>query len=352
MTFKSLFTSLVSSVVLFSGTVFADAALLGNPVEGTFKTKDKLDLAYVKMEHPNSKGAIVITQGYTEHYVKWYETMNDLYEQGYSIYTYDHRGQGLSPRMGGIDQQLQPNSEVIHVNSWDDYVRDLERFVENVVNKKAHAKKILLGHSMGAAIATSYLMDEEKKGEFNGAVLLSPMYEPLPPPGSGLTIESMLQASDYYCGIGLCSMDALGSRFDPSAPSSTLDGVTHDPARYGEFFMYKAMNPQIVTSTPSFGWIREAIIEGMELQEEGYKIHTPVLMMQAGSEFYVNPVAQDNVCNAMNSDGVPNCSLVKFDMVIYPEGAPFGFDKPAHELYREVDPIRNAVLGLISQFIQ
>lgn len=339
------FLSVLVALTLLTGSAMAQALptlpeLPDNAVESTFESDGDVDIAYVKVVHPEEVGAVVISQGYTEQYAKWNEIINELYAQGFSVYALDHRGQGRSGRFG-----LDTDGQTVHVDSWSQYIQDMENFVNHVVKADPHEKMFLFGHSMGSAIAFGYLVENDKV--FDGAVLVSPMFEPKSP-NPGDTPEGMLAAANYYCSIGYCAVSPFSDTVYQPFPyvSQTLDGVTHDVDRYLAYHLFKTAHPEIVTSRPSFGWIREALLEGVRLQENASEVKTPVLMLQAGSDFYVNTAKQAPVCDAME-----NCQLLTFDMVIAPQLAPYGFDKPAHELHREVSPIRNLVMGAIYQFL-
>lgn len=70
--------------------------------------------------HPASHNAILLVSGRMESYIKYQELAYELFQQGYSVYLYDHRGQGFSGRMlsdphkgyGGL-QRLRGRSETV-----------------------------------------------------------------------------------------------------------------------------------------------------------------------------------------------------------------------------------------------
>ena len=68
--------------------------------EGFFDGAENIKIYYkIFKQKSKEKGAIVISSGRTEAAVKYKELIFDLYNNGYSIYISDHRGQGLSSRM-------------------------------------------------------------------------------------------------------------------------------------------------------------------------------------------------------------------------------------------------------------
>ncbi|MBA1432728.1 MAG: alpha/beta fold hydrolase [Epsilonproteobacteria bacterium] len=132
-----------------------------------FATPDNVTIAYKIFSVTNPKAIIVISSGRTEGMVKYQELLYDLNRNGYSVYILDHRGQGYSER-------LVEDKKMGYVDNFFHYVDDLKFFVANYV---PHFKKrILLGHSMGGAIAALYA--ERYRDDFDALVLASPICEP------------------------------------------------------------------------------------------------------------------------------------------------------------------------------
>lgn len=136
-------------------------------VQDTLKTPDGLTLAYMMVKHPKAHASIVISSGRVESYLKYQELVFDLYQQGYSVFAIDHRGQGLSSRMTANPHQG-------HVRRFNDYIDDFALFMQTVVLKHATSPLFLLGHSMGGAIGTLYL--KQHPDVFTAAAFSAPMY--------------------------------------------------------------------------------------------------------------------------------------------------------------------------------
>jgi len=71
-----------------------------------FKTTDGTTLVGVKYLQPNSKGTILVLPGRSEPWLKYGEVFYDLFQKGYSIYSFDLRGQGLSPHLDRCNPQI------------------------------------------------------------------------------------------------------------------------------------------------------------------------------------------------------------------------------------------------------
>ena len=99
------------------------AALWSTRKEGFLRSPDRRNLFWVSLTSEHHTKAIVVVNGRIECTYKYQELFYDLYRQGYNIYSYDHRGQGLSDR-------LVKNHDIGYVEEFDDYVQDLALMVE------------------------------------------------------------------------------------------------------------------------------------------------------------------------------------------------------------------------------
>lgn len=138
---------------------------------GYFKSFDDAEIFYEYFLVENPKASVVFVHGYTEFTKKYYELSYYFMNMGYNIFLYDQRGHGLSHR----DVE---DYQVIHVNSYNDYAKDLDQFIEKIVLPSAKAIPVYLyGHSMGGAVALLYLTQTSKKIE--RAILSAPLVYPV-----------------------------------------------------------------------------------------------------------------------------------------------------------------------------
>ncbi|MCV6036713.1 alpha/beta fold hydrolase, partial [Escherichia coli] len=75
------------------------AALWQTRQEGFVKGTEKKNIYWCKLTNPEHKKAVLIVNGRIESSWKYQELFYDLYRQGYDVYSFDHRGQGLSDRL-------------------------------------------------------------------------------------------------------------------------------------------------------------------------------------------------------------------------------------------------------------
>jgi lysophospholipase len=284
-----------------------------------FSTRDGLNLSGVRFIHPNAKGTIVIVPGRSEPWVKYAEVFYDLYQDGYSIYCYDHRGQGMSPHLSSVSPQIE------YVADFNDYTRDLEDFMREIVLPAGDANLFLLAHSMGGGIASQYLTRGENP--FKAAVLSAPMLTINTKPYSIPVAEAITAAA---IDIGLGEHYALGQKdYDPKS-----NDVTSSPERFWMEGAIFKMYPQTIIGGASSGWVHRALVGTAKIRRKMKNVTTPVLMFQAGKDQLVMPSGENQGCAAAKS-----CKLM-----VFPESQ--------HEILMEKDAIRGPALQAIESFFQ
>jgi acylglycerol lipase len=103
------------------------------------------------------RAVVVITHGYGEHSGRYAPVAAALTAAGYAVCAQDHQGHGLS---GG------PRARI---DRFDDYVRDLARYVDRVRAEFPGLPVFVYGHSMGALIAL--LLDAEHQDDLAGLIV-------------------------------------------------------------------------------------------------------------------------------------------------------------------------------------
>jgi alpha-beta hydrolase superfamily lysophospholipase len=128
---------------------------------GTFKTSDGMNL-FEQWWHPEKqpKANIAIVHGYAEHSTRYTHVAEYLMHQGYAVETFDLRGHG------------QSDGKRTFVRSFNEYLTDLEQFLERVRQRIKTENMFLLGHSMGGAIVTLFTIT--KKPDIKGLILSGP----------------------------------------------------------------------------------------------------------------------------------------------------------------------------------
>jgi lysophospholipase len=296
----------------------------------TFRFEGERDvlLAAIRFVHPESapatRGTIVVLPGRSEPYLKYAEVFYDLYSQGFDVYSYDHRGQGLSPHLSSHRAQIG------HIDDFLNYVEDLRRFTDQQVKPRARGPLFLLAHSMGGGIAARYLI--EYPGNYARAVLSAPMIDlqttPYPRPIARLIVASAVR-------IG------LGNRYAPGYGDLKLDipigqnRVTHSVLRAQTWDAITRARPEIAIGGPSNKWVQESLDESRVTQAWMSDLTTPVLMLQAGEDTLVVNSAMNRGCKRAR-----DCRIESQD-----------FLTSRHEILMEVDAIRKPAMDKILDFL-
>lgn len=103
---------------------------------------------------------VAVLHGYGEHCGRYRETMERLAGAGYAAHAIDLRGHGRSPGVRA------------HVDSFSEYLDDLDALHGFVALQSLEKKAFALGHSMGGLILARWL--EERREGLAGAVFTSP----------------------------------------------------------------------------------------------------------------------------------------------------------------------------------
>lgn len=250
--------------------------------EGEFSGFDSKPLYYEYFRRPGSRGAVVIVHGLSEFTGKYHEFAWYLLTQGYDVFLYDQRCHGRSCR-------LTAHNDLIHVDNFSDYQKDLHRFVCDVVRKVTDLPLYLYAHSMGGAAALQYLA--EHPDVFRKALLSAPMLEPItgsvPPVVARWGLGTYLLFGDGTKKFGTTR------EFDPDYPFSR----SHDQsrARFERNLELRRSNPCYRTTPLSIRWIHQSVRLRPALLRKRFlnKLKTPILMLCAEHDTVVNTVVQN-----------------------------------------------------------
>lgn len=243
---------------------------------------DGLPLAYEYILAESAKASIVFLHGYTEFYQKFYELAWYLLNQGYNIFLYDLRGHGKSGREVS-------NESLSHVNAFEDYVKDLDCIITQLVKQQAPGLPIYLySHSMGGAIAAYYLATPDCA--VSKAVLSSPMIRPC---------THHVPACIVKCYAARCAKkngwDAGFPKAPAFNPNATVD-TSNDasPARYAHFLDIRRGDTAYQNSTCTNRWMYESMcVEKHLLSPATTKaIHARTLILSAGLDQVVSNTSQ------------------------------------------------------------
>lgn len=291
--------------------------------EGVFQTKDKVSLFWVKLCHPNNTKAIVISNGRIESVWKYQELFHDLFHLGYDIYSFDHRGQGLSDR-------LVENRDIGYVDEFEDYVSDFSQMV-HFFDLSRYEKRFILAHSMGSAIATRYLQTEPTH-TFDAIAVSAPMY--------GVNIPWYLRPIAITYAQVLTAISPRpnyisGHKAYYSKPYED-NLLSSSYTRYSWFRKLYDNKPEMQIGGPSTRWVWQSLIACKQCLQQTRQLKVPLLILQASEDVIVSNKMQNRFIKKLQKTN--RAASLK----IMPHSR--------HEILFENDTIRNEALDSVLMF--
>lgn len=289
-------------------------------IQGQFNGLKNIVIAYAYVVHPKSVGSIVISSGRIETLLKYKELVFDLYQQGYSVFIHDHRGQGLSGR-------ITDNPDQGYVQNFDDYVSDFKVFVDQVVTPNTSHKPYLLCHSMGGAIG--FLTVSAFPDMFTKVVFSAPMFGIRPALPNWL--EKLLLSvhftihknTAYFVG----QKDYANYAFEDNE-------LTHSKVRYAIFRQEYEDAPSTKLGGVTGEWLKAALDAMNKVENLTSSFPIPALVLQAGQDQVVDNIRQTRVVSKMPDSKLQIIQDAK------------------HELLMEKDQHRNICLSRLLQFFE
>lgn len=253
---------------------------------GSFTAFDGVNIYYEYFLAENSRGNVVIVHGLSEFTKKFYEIIYYTLNQGYNVFIYDQRCHGLSGR-------LTDERDLLHVDSFSDYVKDLNYFIDEVVLKTEDKPVYLFAHSMGGAIAALYLA--EQKDKVKRAVLSAPMFEPIVK-----NVPTVIAREGVRVGrviFGGKRKFFLSEEFNPETKYHHCYGLSE--ARFRKNMELRCGNEMYQSTPMSFGWVSGSLTVGKKVlsRRVAGKIKTPILIISASEDKMVNNKMQEKFLN-------------------------------------------------------
>ncbi|NLW92188.1 MAG: alpha/beta hydrolase [Syntrophomonadaceae bacterium] len=248
------------------------------------------------------KVVVVLVHGLGEHGARYANLINHMQGDNVSFYTQDHRGHGRSQGARG------------HITSFMEYVDDLKLLVGMAHDQNPGVPLILLGHSMGGAIAARYALEYPA---YINALILS---------AAGL-IPSMAVPG---------WQDKLARFLSRVAPATTfpnglsVDDLSHDPQVIKAY-----VDDPLVHNKISARWYTEMLNNSQQVLSRAAQLNMPLLVVHGGGDKIVDIAGSDRVFIAASSKDK-----------IYKS-----FPGLFHETMNETMPEREEVLNAITAWI-
>ncbi len=270
------------------------ATLEAHRSQGMLSAFDGLQLFYEYFLVENAVGNVVIVHGLSEFTKKFYEVAFFFLKRGYNVFLYDQRGHGYSERETSAPQALL-------VKSYDDYVKDLESFVDTVVERVSPLPLCFYSHSMGGAVVGLYMQRHPEKAK--KAIFSSPMIRPCTDGVSTFLVKLVADVHGLFLG--------KDKPFLKSPPFSTKSSFENSSAlsraRFELYMQQRIEEPCYQTSQVTNGWMSQTMRVTKRLLHKGRckKIKTPCLLFSAGRDEIVM-----NEPQKLFSERLPDCRFV------------------------------------------
>jgi lysophospholipase len=293
---------------------------------GYFLTQDKVRIRYAIW--PKSEGAhrgtVCLVQGRTEFIEKYFETIADFRKRGFTVATFDWRGQGGSERLIG-------NKSLGYIDRFEDYWCDLKSFHAEILLPDCPPPFYLVGHSMGGLVSLFAGMHDRLM--FDRIFLSAPMVGLDRQPLSFTGMARVAGALNFF-GFGKLP---IGRKADKPASEASFPNnpLTSDMLRYMRMVDVVRAKPELGIGAPTYAWVAAAMAAMAEAGRDSFagKIRVPVLMLAA---------ARDEVVSTSTIEQLGLRMRTGRHVVI--AGA-------RHELFMENDAIRAQVFAAFDAFI-
>jgi lysophospholipase len=253
-----------------------------NVITGTLKTPDGAELRFARWGPPaGRKGTVCVFTGRGEAIEKYFETVRDLRDRGFSVAVMDWRGQGHSSR-----RLRDPRKG--YVRNFSDYEIDVDTFVQQVVLPDCPPPFFALAHSMGGAVMLR--VAHAGKRWFDRMVLSAPMID-LPGHRTGFPARALLRTLRLF---------GQGGRYVPGGTEKLVgtepfvtNPVTSDPVRYARNAAILEEDPTLGIAGPTVAWADEAFKAMHTFRRTHYpsEIRQPLLMLAASNDTIVSTPA-------------------------------------------------------------
>lgn len=298
----------------------ADAAIAMTPARDGWPLR-----TYRQPARGTPKGAILWLGGRGDIFEKYLEAFDEWTAAGWSVTSFDWRGQGGSGRLGG-------DAQVGHVDDFAPWIDDLAAFFTDW-GLSENGPHVVMGHSMGGHLVLRALA--ERRIAPDRVVLSAPMLGfdtgPLPFGLATFVAKTMARLTSD-------KQPAWKGNERPAPPTASRQGfLTNDDDRYADELFWKDENKSLLLGPPSWGWLGAAYrsIAGLRKAGAVEQIKVPILIVATDGDKLVSPSAIRAFASRL-----PNAQLIMLGKDV------------AHEVLRERDVPRRRLMDAIADFLR
>lgn len=269
------------------------------------------------------RGSILFQGGRGDVFEKYLESFAHWHGQGWTVTSFDWRGQGGSGRLSKVGNCGHVEDFAHYIDDFRDFARDWQAATPG--------PHVVMAHSMGGHLALRALVERAVRPD--AAVLIAPMLGLKSPFGAALGER----VARLIGGLGDVARPAWKTNERPYTTDTRESLLTHDHDRYADELWWQQANPDNVTGPPSWKWVIEAFRSTRELRDSPAlaAMDVPLLALIAERDGLVDAAAAIATVSRL-----PDAKLVRFG----PESA--------HEILREGDAVRARAWAEIDTFLQ
>lgn len=276
--------------------------------------------AHRRYDRPGrGRGRLLFQTGRADMIEKYLDTLDHFHGRGWSVTAFDWRGQGGSGRLAEGDTG--------HVEDFATLVADLSAFWREW--RTGDEPHVVVAHSMGGFLTLRALA--ERAIDPDAVALVAPMLGLRSPFGTWAGAS----LAGWFAGHGDPRRPAWTLRGTPRETRARQRRLTHDLQRFAEQERWRAERPELSLGAPSWHWLARAFAETAALRTDPRlgSATTPVQMLLADADRLVSPRVALDVARRLH------------DVEVHRFGP-----EAAHEILREVEPVRARALSLIDDF--
>ena len=295
----------------------------GDPIVGSIDTSDGITLrtAYWRPARKSPKGTVCLLQGRAEFIELYFEAIENLTARGFAVAAFDWRGQGGSAR-----KLRDPKKG--HVDSFDEYDRDLDAFMQQVAFPDCPPPYFGLAHSTGGLVCLRAA--HARRSYFSRIVLMAPLTKLAVRRASHRTIHTL---SAFLTAIGLGELSAPGGKRNYA--NFEDNPLTSDEARFDRSQAIRQALPDLAIGPPTFGWLYAAC----------------KAMSEAASPGFAPPISVPALVVAGMLDGVVSVQSIEAMTAELRTGTLILLPGARHELLMERDTLREQFWAAFDAFV-
>lgn len=265
-----------------------------------------------------ARGSLFFANGRGDFIEKYLESYGHWHRLGWHVTAFDWRGQGGS-RAAGYAYE-----------SFDPLIDDLAGLLADWSgsNPGPHAA---IGHSMGGHLLLRTLV--ERAPDVDAAVLVAPMIGVNSAPTPTWLAPTI---ANTMCRLGLGPSPMWKTPPSMRQPGGQRQrNLTSSAERYADELWWWEQEPDWDLGAPSWSWMRAAFRSAAATftPDRLKRVRIPVLLLAAGHDRLVS-----------------NREIARAEREL-PQAELEIFDDAAHEILRDVDPVRQAALARIDAFL-